>query len=671
MSISSRSKAKHFEIFVLAFVVNLVTEPRVALFPDPWRYRSKGHLALETYHEFEGSFGMDTPVTYVDRAGGEEAESSAGEAFRYQPLKHGEIRLLEFSSNAEGTSIKGSIKHVQLDHPGRYCALSYCWGRWNQEGFYVETPKGKIQITRNLHSALRVLREKGVAPALWVDALCINQKDGKEKVLQVKQMDVIFQKAERVVAWLGEEGQRSHETLDELRKIRLRSLTSRSGTGYDVLPRSVEIRNFMADVNKFVARPWFRRVWIVQELVLPARVSIMCGHRSEMDWEEFFEALKICEMAYTAANSRGPDHVMILPKAGAAYALGVTRNKLKGKDQAKYSLLELLEMFSYAEVTEERDKLFAFLGLAHDARHPKPAFGADYDSKLEVVVRNYAKVFVDRRRGMELLYRAGEGKSYFSSWIPRLTERDFPKTISTWNATTPFRAGVRNPIEMAAPGRSPKKLLVGGYVVDSIRSVSTIRRGTGDTLDFFQTMTEFHRLLDSCVGERDPAGETIKDLLFKLPIGDARCPHLEALVDQQRSYRDFASPENDAWPANLRQLIHSVRLGQDPESWGRALSIEDQVTIDKYLMTAAALSNRLTGAVFCATDQGYVGLVPRAARDGDRICLLHSGKVPFVLRQLENAGRTWKLVGECYVHGIMGGEALKKSGLQPDVFTIE
>ena len=52
---------------------------------------------------------------------------------------------------------------------------------------------------------------------------------------------------------------------------------------------------------------------------------------------------------------------------------------------------------------------------------------------------------------------------------------------------------------------------------------------------------------------------------------------------------------------------------------------------------------------------GYLGLVPKSASIGDHIVLLKGGRVPYVLRE---AGRNkFELIGECYVHGVMHGEA--------------
>jgi hypothetical protein len=47
---------------------------------------------------------------------------------------------------------------------------------------------------------------------------------------------------------------------------------------------------------------------------------------------------------------------------------------------------------------------------------------------------------------------------------------------------------------------------------------------------------------------------------------------------------------------------------------------------------------------------------------GDVVVVLFGGKVPFVLRRVYEArdGEQWRLVGECYVDGVMFGEVLDR-----------
>ena len=66
---------------------------------------------------------------------------------------------------------------------------------------------------------------------------------------------------------------------------------------------------------------------------------------------------------------------------------------------------------------------------------------------------------------------------------------------------------------------------------------------------------------------------------------------------------------------------------------------------------------------FFASDRGYVGWVPCHAREGDQICAFYGSRYPFVVRQ---CGDDWRLIGACFMHGLMEGEAALLPGINGD-----
>ena len=60
------------------------------------------------------------------------------------------------------------------------------------------------------------------------------------------------------------------------------------------------------------------------------------------------------------------------------------------------------------------------------------------------------------------------------------------------------------------------------------------------------------------------------------------------------------------------------------------------------------------------TRKGYIGAAPELMKVGDTITIMHGGRVPFILRQRENEDK-WELIGDCYVDGVMHGEAFDKT----------
>ncbi|OCK87839.1 uncharacterized protein K441DRAFT_592399 [Cenococcum geophilum 1.58] len=57
------------------------------------------------------------------------------------------------------------------------------------------------------------------------------------------------------------------------------------------------------------------------------------------------------------------------------------------------------------------------------------------------------------------------------------------------------------------------------------------------------------------------------------------------------------------------------------------------------------------------TTKGYLGIAPAAAEVGDRVCIFLGGRVLYVIISRENGH--YEFTGECYVHGVMDGEAVK------------
>jgi hypothetical protein len=65
-----------------------------------------------------------------------------------------------------------------------------------------------------------------------------------------------------------------------------------------------------------------------------------------------------------------------------------------------------------------------------------------------------------------------------------------------------------------------------------------------------------------------------------------------------------------------------------------------------------------------------MGIGPDAMKEGDIIAILFGGSVPYVVRTVD---QNHKLVGECYVVGLMNGEAMstwKDEGSKRKVFDL-
>jgi hypothetical protein len=94
-----------------------------------------------------------------------------------------------------------------LDAAGHYKALSYVWGHeLPDEGCVVYCNGVKAFVTLNLYSALHSLRDASTALTIWVDSLCIDQGNERERTHQVRMMRDIYANSKEVIIWLGTGG---------------------------------------------------------------------------------------------------------------------------------------------------------------------------------------------------------------------------------------------------------------------------------------------------------------------------------------------------------------------------------------------------------------------------------------------------------------------------------
>lgn len=260
-------------------------------------------------------------------------------AYVYTALRaeHREIRLLSLEPSKVGDEpLQLSLYTVPLDCPGRYEALSYTWGETLPK-FDVRVNGFSFQIGGNLHSALRQLRHQDQRRRLWVDAICINQNDIQEREEQVSIMRGIYGTASSVIAWIGESDGSSDEMAFDLMDQILNQIHSRAVLNRflaaDMAPTSSEfslaihkdnidwIRSVTSlglvgspwlDLLHLLQRPWFSRVWIIQEVVMATDVTLRCGERT-LDWLLFRLCIRFVKNhLVTIWDSSAPEDILKL-----------------------------------------------------------------------------------------------------------------------------------------------------------------------------------------------------------------------------------------------------------------------------------------------------------------------------------------------------------------------
>lgn len=154
--------------------------------------------------------------------------------YQHQPLSENkrEIRLLRFDNSRQpqidpGDTIALCLEQVSLNDKPEYTALSYVWGDTTLTE-PIRVNGYEFRVTGNLHALLQQLRVDTSVKRFWVDAICINQKDGDEKSWQVQQMKDTFQNAANVFIWLGPSSESSGQAMDQLKSIGATALKTKA-----------------------------------------------------------------------------------------------------------------------------------------------------------------------------------------------------------------------------------------------------------------------------------------------------------------------------------------------------------------------------------------------------------------------------------------------------------
>ncbi|KAK3933754.1 heterokaryon incompatibility protein-domain-containing protein [Diplogelasinospora grovesii] len=264
-----------------------------------------------------------------------------------------------------------------------YKALSYHWGS-DAMSHSISINSCRARVTTNLYMALRYLREEGRDIYLWVDALCIDQANHMEKSHQIRQMQLIYKNAEEVLIWLGLGCPGIYRLIDSSNKLKeqleLNVQNWRSISEpweLETMKRSFRlIRTYsleMDGLRELLGRPWFRRVWILQEVVSARHATVICGGKSISG--TIFAILPFlmdvkCD-DYTQAV------LDIMP--------GPARETSWWGDER--TLKMLLRKFRTSKATMSQDKIYALLGISSDAGDGI-TFPIDYELSPEEVIQN-------------------------------------------------------------------------------------------------------------------------------------------------------------------------------------------------------------------------------------------------------------------------------------------
>ncbi|KAF5708088.1 heterokaryon incompatibility protein [Fusarium globosum] len=308
--------------------------------------------------------------------------------FQYQSfdLERPGFRLVRLARGFK-SQLKCHLFQAYLDEEDLipYEGLSYVWGSQDTPN-EIEVNGKTLNITASLHDALWHLRQTDEDRILWVDALCIDQSNIKERGHQVNHMGEIYRKADNVIIWLGYLNGDAALLKSAINRFKrqLPPQAFRQWSREDSRWKDEWIRaqdgaqqhygRLSNGLQSFMKNPWFSRVWILQEVANAKRAIVECNLGAIP--AKVFALLPHAMSVQVSEQCQAILEIMPGPLKGSSW-WNQNRN-----------LCNLMWKFRGCQATDPRDRVYALLGMASDMK--ENGIRADYAKGEAAIMREFA-----------------------------------------------------------------------------------------------------------------------------------------------------------------------------------------------------------------------------------------------------------------------------------------
>jgi hypothetical protein len=403
--------------------------------------------------------------------------------------------------------------------------------------------------------------------------------------------------------------------------------------------------------QKLMERPWWRRIWVVQEVsAAQNEIWVGCGP-CWLTWEKFEGA------ALTIESYKNHPFVQRIARLGSGASAIMDKSRFRARTDGRLDkfggLLNLLFSFKDYQATDPRDRLYALLGFT-----PSIPIIPDYTKPAEEVYEELVRISIQTTGTLMMTFLCRKPKHLqLPSWVPDLS-LNLPD--DAWNTSCPLgffgadgnnwaNVGVPSPGCILSPTYEKGELTVSGFIYDTPIILGPVWDGTLEERqsNFYKVILEYQKLLD----ETDAAS----------------FPHLICQHRKECFWRTLIWNANkeDRYPAPANfgklfdrlfkeeQLVANINEPTTAEHLQRVIPHGEPAAYYEALVRHGFKRR------FFITKKGNLGSGPPDMEEGDLVCIVLGAKTPVVLREKDGEERgKFELVGYAYVHGIMHGEGL-------------
>jgi len=633
------------------------------------------------------------------------------------PSPESYFRLLDLRpSEDHSASIIISLSCDSISSPRPYTALSYVWGQGGRT--HKATVGGmEFEITESLDTAIRYLRHSTAKVTLWIDQICINQEDNTEKTEQVALMGKIYGLAEKVLVWLGpaaddsdqlmelwkDIGQKARdlgmerywtrEAIGQLRPISRDEVLGQNdamSTFRELIIRSVpRFRALLKPMVEWNNRPWFRRVWVVQEFALPKKAPVYVCGRKMVDSDLVYLGVCVFRLSGSQLSKDEPlnsasradvQNLMNKLYTSPISTFTVIRKQRQafeaGRCGAGDSILDLLRKMyveNEMDATDERDRIFALIYLATDSEN----LGLKPDYKTNdhgLLLTQLARALITKSGRLELLSWAQFPKEYpkigtvLPTWVPDWRSGLAP----SYNPLVIPRAG-QEALFSASAGASPsfeqtadeRILALKGILVCTAEEVGAEWKDDDDgrhihRVEHMATIENFCEKSAALNQDIYESPTRREEAIWRVPIGDLYLvPHSSEKVRADRSGQSM----EELYSLCVENSRYMGQMGDSEDGRFRA-GYEQARNGISYMLSMSHMENKKP----FLTEKGYIGVGPKDMTPTDVVVIFAGAHIPHVLRRSNFQGPSvenyWEYVGEAYCDGVMDGEVWNERKLE-------
>ncbi|KAL7954960.1 heterokaryon incompatibility domain-containing protein [Trichoderma compactum] len=437
---------------------------------------------------------------------------------------------------------------------------------------------------------------------------------------------------------------------------------------------------------RLLSRPWFSRCWVIQEACLAEEASVQCGKKS-IGWLEFYVGWTISIIMGTKGLEGRPDRIF---RSGLILMM-LVQGKMSNTDSTQQGVdfLWLLRKVLPLDATDPRDKVYSILSLVKGDRARDHGITPDYTLSVEECYKKAAMAVMSQMKNLDALVfdHATSSPLNLPSWVPDWSHLPSPAPVildlnleemKDYMINAPPVSASKSQQWIPVLKDDGVTLCLSGYDFDQIvelediltvpqmdhMDLASMTSSVAEFKNFWKTLLlDLGTYLDTLIKwERFamskryatyPTGET-QEMVFAITMCTGNIEGPELVVERFRKWQKALRG-----PRLMSGLKYLGLKGGFYKSLVAAAGIGSAMgTADDRVYatgTETTLYRRLA-----RTKKGYLAVVPSQSSLGDHISLYEGGKFPFVVRS-RTGQEPKELVGPCYVHGIMYGEAWDQS----------